>query len=700
MASFGNERDEYIPGSDSSNDEDERRNRWAGPPSTWRQLNGAEINTLTALDEIRNQDLSVHLYNAFALKNRRHGGAIQQRLVKPVPDQDINAATGQLVQHDKWVPPRSWAAWPLPANAVPHPQFMGRKDVTDEYNTSAFKMQPPPTPKSELEEAISSAILKVAKEKFRAREAAYRNENTVVVSSRRSEDESSSSDTSEGPAPVSARKPGRKPLPVKDEILSESESMVSGIEDSTTQPPSEVMPLKSVVTADDELSHKLLRPSVQGILDKMDATLTVLHNAQESRFNCGSDSEPDSESSDATSRPRARGRKSHGITSQRTKARRRTRSGSRVPSRPIIPSEEPAGTGKKRVGRPRKVYPRLDGETDRDFAIRIARIKKKPIPVFSNDVDDAEPLSDSTPAPDSASDDEGSQTPRSKNHKAARRRSRHQSTDGSSDSDSDSDSDSNSDGDHTSASESKSKKRTKRAPRKWRTRLRDWRDILGAAALAGFPAPVVDRAARRCADLFGQQFSLHTLQEGQHEHELADRLLRYYPGMRPSNANHPEAESEDEENEEEERPAQNQSSAENRARGRSWAIHNPTVPVRNAHRSRRAEARRGHFCTVSDCPRALIPFRRRANMTRHLRLLHGYVGEEPPVREHSEDEMHGAVHVDGFLQPIKVRRVWRDEDVAKGKRRAWPGALTKMEAEVEDQGMEDAESSTVGDESS
>jgi hypothetical protein len=69
MISTGNESDDYLPDSDDSYDEDERPNQWKGHPSTWRQLNSAEIDTYTALNEIRNQDLSLHLYNAFALKN-------------------------------------------------------------------------------------------------------------------------------------------------------------------------------------------------------------------------------------------------------------------------------------------------------------------------------------------------------------------------------------------------------------------------------------------------------------------------------------------------------------------------------------------------------------------------------------------------------------------------------------------------------
>ncbi|KAI8635629.1 hypothetical protein F5Y19DRAFT_17459 [Xylariaceae sp. FL1651] len=54
------------------------------------------------------------------------------------------------------------------------------------------------------------------------------------------------------------------------------------------------------------------------------------------------------------------------------------------------------GTGKRKVGRPRKNYPRLRGESDQDYTIRIARIQKKPIPNFVDPV--SRTTSQSSPA--------------------------------------------------------------------------------------------------------------------------------------------------------------------------------------------------------------------------------------------------------------------------------------------------------------
>jgi hypothetical protein len=47
---------------------------------------------------------------------------------------------------------------------------------------------------------------------------------------------------------------------------------------------------------------------------------------------------------------------------------------------------------------------------------------------------------------------------------------------------------------------------------------------------------------------------------------------------------------------------------------------------------------------------------------RHMKLVHNVDENEMETDVDSEDEMAGAVHVDGFLEPIKIRRGWRGDD--------------------------------------
>lgn len=52
----------------------QRPNRWTGARSSWRTLTEQDRLTYTALEGVRNQDLSIHLYNAHALKRRLSPG--------------------------------------------------------------------------------------------------------------------------------------------------------------------------------------------------------------------------------------------------------------------------------------------------------------------------------------------------------------------------------------------------------------------------------------------------------------------------------------------------------------------------------------------------------------------------------------------------------------------------------------------------
>lgn len=54
----------------SEDQEDTRPNRWKGAPSTWKKYTEEERGLAASLEQIRNADLSIHLYNAHALKLR------------------------------------------------------------------------------------------------------------------------------------------------------------------------------------------------------------------------------------------------------------------------------------------------------------------------------------------------------------------------------------------------------------------------------------------------------------------------------------------------------------------------------------------------------------------------------------------------------------------------------------------------------
>lgn len=60
-----------------------RPNRWRGPASTWRSLTTDERGTAQSLDLLRNQDLALHLYCAFALRKTLGDSAGEEETGEP-----------------------------------------------------------------------------------------------------------------------------------------------------------------------------------------------------------------------------------------------------------------------------------------------------------------------------------------------------------------------------------------------------------------------------------------------------------------------------------------------------------------------------------------------------------------------------------------------------------------------------------------
>lgn len=60
--------------------ESNRPNRFKGPSSTWRKLTEEERLVSTSMTQLRDQDLSVHLYNAHAMKRRQYDGESASKL--------------------------------------------------------------------------------------------------------------------------------------------------------------------------------------------------------------------------------------------------------------------------------------------------------------------------------------------------------------------------------------------------------------------------------------------------------------------------------------------------------------------------------------------------------------------------------------------------------------------------------------------
>ncbi|KAK4444260.1 hypothetical protein QBC34DRAFT_335270, partial [Podospora aff. communis PSN243] len=279
-----------------------------------------------------------------------------------------------------------------------------------------------------------------------------------------------------------------------------------------------------------------------------------------------------------------------------------TEPGSGRRGRPRKDSNSKQHESPSRTGRPRKIHQPKDGESYQEMRVRIARESKRRLPDYFGN---------------------GTQT----EDEARKRKSR-----------------------------SHSRTRTLTTEDyvgRWA--LRGWRDVMAAAAMAGFSPSVMARATQRCATLFDQEMVLHTLPEQAKEPDVAPmQTAKYTPDAPPIES------SEEEDNAEVE-------IEQLRAVSRQPSVRTSSPETENSSRRRRSAtpgAKQEHFCPHRSCPRAVEAFSRKGNLLRHIKVMHGGdVAHLMTTGEESADEMDGAVHTDRFIKVIKTRRGWRAEDI-------------------------------------
>jgi hypothetical protein len=358
------------------------------------------------------------------------------------------------------------------------------------------------------------------------------------------------------------------------------------------------------IALDDERSADVLRPTIRHILSKLDEVLSALHHA---RVNCRrysssgdadnpEDAPPpsgDEVSAKSVKRPKGRPRKFENVT-YRPKAD--------FEAIEEEMSDEGGLRRKKSVGRGRKPkqYVRLDEETNQEYQIRIARLQKKPLPAF------APPRSVSVSAVHSELPMKKPSPLHVKQHQ---------------------------------------KEAIQKSPQK--LELRDWSEVLGAAALVGLPPEIIIRATQRCANLFEEGMTMRTMTEAPFGVEDGSYDTIYRPEHNPdfgSAASGDEVDSES---------TRNVARSDDITGGRNFAIVDSRFQLR--------------FCPVDDCFRKTTGFSSQSKLQNHLKTQHEMTADEIVEYEvPSDQEMDGAAHVDRFMRPTK--RLWRGPDKKKRKR--------------------------------
>ncbi|ODA78436.1 hypothetical protein RJ55_05817 [Drechmeria coniospora] len=601
---------------------DNRPNRWRGPKSSWRTLTADERLLWRSMQQLQHQDLSVHLYDVFAL--RRQGEDMQTTEL-------FTVKTASILRRSRCM----WTAWPLKESHVPQETLLkigDNGDNCDDDGQLTLRMNEKANnmPSSRLQDEIGATILRLAKESFLKR---TRRESAPIQPSIESTAAGTAAETDD-----EISLPSSPPLSIKMEPaevgdMTQLDSVEPHSRSSNSKNPNRPAPRthEPTVSTDDDLSYALLRPSVRNIILQLDKTLTILHNARVAGLHQLSDSSTDSDSgsqSAAAERPQKRPR---GRPRRTPQAGESTDEGDRVKL--------------TRRGRPRKQHVPRVGETQVEMRHRIAREGHRRLPVTEEEKEAA-----------------FEEWLRKGDLQRQREREMDAEMDGPFAVVDDGTAGEVEDGQHVPLGN------VERKLLRWG--LRDWSDVVGAAALAGVSEEVIKRTTRRCANLFGQGMTIRRLDEAIASHGPGFRTLIYQPerislsSSASRSSSFPSSSSDEVPTLNQRRLASHSRSPSASRRGRTSLRLSASAASTSRSRSRSSAGL--IFCPVPRCDRAAMGFSRRANLSRHMHLVHPDIAEDGGD---SDDDTVGAVHVDGFLRPVQMSRGWRGEDVAERKRK-------------------------------
>jgi hypothetical protein len=547
----------------------------------------------------------------------------------------------------------------LSSDAVPRAgEQIGPKDEDDVWTLKRREFQ---KGSSELEDNLIATTLRIAKERFEQREFGESFEEFQAVEETKGQvggdlGDAAPEDADSAPANMD-QDVGQEIYELlqtgsaESLIVDSKASQVSGQEEQTTEDlPDEVPIVKEdlapplnepftigqpIVSADDERSRTLLRPTIRHTLSRLDDLLVALHNARQTCLYYGSErteSQTDVETGYESSDDRESGRPSPSVgpnlplqpSSRKGSGRGRPRKVAAASDVAELPSLESADIQKSR-GRKRMVHIPLEGETQNEMLVRIARLQKKSIP-----------FSSAAPSPHQSS------SPRKASRSNSRKGSR-------------------------SASRRRGTSVQAREKRSTRLGLRDWSEVLGAAALVGYSPEVIARAAQRCASLFGEGMVMQSLVEGPGAGGSGDKTSYYMPEQIP-------AMDSSDDNSSYLQPRERRKHSRGRY-SRKKGIADPGLGLdgsRDNQSGSEMYMEKVIFrCPYRGCSRSERGFNQRHRLVRHLKDVHKTKDSELEDRlGGSDEEMDGAVHVDGFLKHVKRRKGWRAGDTDQRRKRS------------------------------
>ncbi|KAI9715471.1 MAG: hypothetical protein M1812_005947 [Candelaria pacifica] len=433
--------------------EEERPNKYHGSASTWRSWTETERSLAGSLDQLRASDLSLHLYNAHALRARLRkrntsapGWASKKRWLDGDDEEIASKYEAEHEDHDiRFRPPKGWTAWPLPAAIVPRQgERVGYSHDSDDERWNIMNDE---TVKASdvLEGVLVGEVLRKAKERFNRRAWADDLLSKPAVST-----ESIVHSQAPSPSPQGSPK-----LELQEAYDRTEYSKHARLESEAHLTP--------VVMADDQEAHKILLPTVRHVLTKLDGILMGLHHARQAYVNSTGETDSELETDHDTSQGKTTKEEPQCKLESRTNPRK-----DRVKAR------------KRKSRKSLTIDSSSSSEAESTSSEVRARNKEKSgislKPIHSRQRSNSRVSSPS-------SERSTSTPPQAIRKKRVRRAS--------------------------PASRAYNQVRKNAA-----LGLRDWSDVLGIASMVGWEPQVIERAAARCSSLFAEGISFRTLEEG------------------------------------------------------------------------------------------------------------------------------------------------------------------------------------------
>jgi hypothetical protein len=443
---------------ESSSSEAALRRRFQGGHAIWRSYTAADRQIVESLEQIQNNDLAAHLYNAHALRRRvrrpKEGLAglkdwqSGEHWLKRGTELSYTDVSGEM--QTNLVPSKDWTSWPLPPAKIPRTSKQtglstARSNKHEDWAIGAAETH---NVGDEMRDELLATFLRLAKERWNTREAVdepARKENHTTQSRSRSRSKSvksARSQRSASRADVNMKDDGDLKTADQDSEDEDEETLGHIISRKRGRAAQPETILKPTFLADDERALKVLEPTIASVMGKLDELAIAVRRTRLNHFGRGADSDKSShseftsaaESSERTTRPSSRVR-----TESRASSTHSTRPASRATSARAHHTEL-----KTRLNDYISIS---DGGSNSDAGINAAH---KPVPF--------------------------------------RKRSRSGST---------------TDGRSPSSNRDET----------WRLGLMDWSEVLGLAAVKGWDERVIARTAQRCATLFGETMSFAAFDE-------------------------------------------------------------------------------------------------------------------------------------------------------------------------------------------